>query len=192
MFETLILIGIALFTTTVLVTLYLWLQAKWRGQTLGSYLDELESTLKEQSKNKWFIHMALTQYPLIHLAQMYGLHMGPSQRYGCTHIRLQGGPIHTQEYSRSCWSLFFAFFVSPVHWEFTFRHCFYLTLVQVSQNIIPIFLMNNACSLLSMLVDVNSQPPKHRSSSVHLRSLSGRHRINHDEQELLPLTSTNL
>ncbi len=50
--ETLILIGIALFTTTVLVTLYLWLKAKWRGQSLGSYLDELESTLKEQSKNK--------------------------------------------------------------------------------------------------------------------------------------------
>jgi hypothetical protein len=52
MFETLILIGTAVLTTTVITTLYLWLKAKWRGQSLGSYLEELESTLKEQSKTK--------------------------------------------------------------------------------------------------------------------------------------------
>mgnify|MGYP000362426917 CR=1 FL=1 len=52
MFETLILIGTAVLTTTVITTLYLWLIAKWRGQSLRSYLDELESTLKEQSKTK--------------------------------------------------------------------------------------------------------------------------------------------
>ena len=52
LFETLILIGIALFTMSVVVTLYFWLVAKWRGQSITTYLDELESTLKEQSKNK--------------------------------------------------------------------------------------------------------------------------------------------
>jgi len=52
MFETLILIGTAVLATTVITTLYLWLIAKWRGQSLRSYLDELESTLKEQSKTK--------------------------------------------------------------------------------------------------------------------------------------------
>ena len=79
----------------------------------------------------------------------------------------RGAVVHTQERSIMCSSFFFAFFVSPIPREFTLGHCFYLTLVQVSQNVIPIFLMNNACSLLSMLVDINSQPPKHRCSSMH-------------------------
>ena len=52
MVESLILFGTGLFTFTVVTTLYLWLKAKWRGQSLKSYLEELESTLKEQPKNK--------------------------------------------------------------------------------------------------------------------------------------------
>jgi len=51
-FDILILIGVALLAYTVTVTLYFWFKSKWRGQSLGSYLDELESTLKEQSKSK--------------------------------------------------------------------------------------------------------------------------------------------
>ena len=50
--ETLILIGISLFTFTATLTIYLWVVAKKQGKSFTTYLDELVKNLEEQSENK--------------------------------------------------------------------------------------------------------------------------------------------
>jgi hypothetical protein len=50
--ETLVLIGIALFTYISISTLYVWIFAKRQGKSITTYLDDLEKNLKEQSESK--------------------------------------------------------------------------------------------------------------------------------------------